>query len=209
MRVETIELLRCPAAHESSPLITVAYSRDGDRLTEGTLGCVVCGAEYSLRGGVVYLGADVAEPKASLMAVDAERTAALLGLSEPGMRVVLCGAFGDVADHLEQATGAIAITVNATPIVHKVSHADHVVIGPRALIPLGNASLHGLALDSAHTALRLDAPRVVRVGGRVLAPATAPLPTALRELARDQLEWVAIVESGVDSPVPLRRGAAN
>ena len=205
MRVETIELLRCPVLHESSSLVTVAQARDGDRLTEGELGCAVCGAEFPLRNGVVYLSKEVRDPLHA--EPDAARTAALLGLSEPGMRVALCGAFGAVSDAIEQATGAVCITVNASPLVHRESHADHLVIGSVTQLPFADASLSGIAIDAAHLALVSDAVRVLRAGGRVLAPVQVPVPVGLRELARDDTEWVAVVETPVSAPVGLRRGA--
>ncbi len=204
MRVEIIELLRCPTVHESSPLVTVASVRDGDRLVEGALGCAVCGAEYALTGGVVFLG-DERIDAAAHRAVDATRTAALLGLSEPGGRVGLCGAFGTVADAIEASTGATCVTVNAWPDLRSRSPADHLVIDIAASLPLASASLNGLAVDAAHVTLLPDAARVVRRAGRVLAPAHAPLPAGVQELARDDVEWVAVVTDPVSAPVGLRR----
>jgi len=204
MRVEIIELLRCPADHEPSPLVTVAHAREGDRLMEGTLGCAMCGGEFALRNGVVYLAASAPEPLS--MAADAARTAALLGLSEPGARVAMCGAFGAVAEDIEQRTGVVCIAVNASLHVLNASAADHIVIGTVARLPVADASLAGIALDTAHVALVGDAARVVRAGGRVLAPIQAPVPHGLRELARDDIEWVAVVETSASAPVGLRRG---
>ena len=206
MRVEFIELLRCPEAHEPSALVTVAHSRDGERLIDGTLGCAMCGAEFPLRRGVVYLAASA--PESSKIAPDPTRAAALLGLAEPGMRVALCGAFGAVAGAIEQETGVVCLTVNAPSLVQNEAGPDHVVIGSVAQIPLAGASLSGIALDAAHVPLVGDAARVVRVGGRVLAPIVAAVPAGLRELARDAFEWIAVVETSVSTPVGLRRGAA-
>jgi hypothetical protein len=39
----------------------------------------------------------------------------------------------------------------------------------------------------------------------LVAPAHAPLPAGVRELARDEREWVAVKESAASAPVPLRR----
>ena len=98
MRVDVIELLRCPRPHAQSPLITVADLRDGDNLLDAALGCVVCGAEYALRDGVAYLGSEIAfdfsldaESAAALPPPDPMRVAALLGLSDVTTRGVLCG----------------------------------------------------------------------------------------------------------------------
>lgn len=206
MRVEIIELLRCPAAHEPTALVTVANARRGDRLIDGALGCVVCGAEYVLRDGVVILGDAVAP---SNIEVDAARTAALLGLVEPGVRVALCGAYAGVATSLAQDVGAICVTVNASVAVQGGADADHVVVGAVPRIPLADASIGALAVDAAHEALLADAARVVRRGGRVLAPAGAPIPAGCVELARDDREWVAEVTAVVSVPITLRSARAT
>ncbi len=201
LRIDVIEILRCPAAHEPSALVTVAYARNGDQLVDGTLGCVVCGAEYALRDGVVYSGEAVS---ASDVAVDATRTAALLGLVDPGMRVALCGAYAEVAQSIARDAGAACLTVNASPAAHEGAESDHLVIGRVSRLPLADASLAALAVDDAHIALLADATRVVRRGGRVLAPAHAPVPPGCTELARDECEWVAEVTAAVSAPIALR-----
>lgn len=201
MRVEIIELLRCPAAHEPTALVTVANARQGDRLIDGMLGCVVCGAEYALRDGVVMLGNAVAAPS---LAADAMRTAALLGLLEPGVRVVLCGAYAGVATSLAQDVGAVCITMNASAAVQEGADADHLVLGGASRIPLADGSIGALAVDAAHVQVLADAARVVRRGGRVLAPSHAPMPDGCVELARDEQEWVAEVAAAASVPVVLR-----
>lgn len=206
MRVEIIELLRCPAAHEPTALVTVANERRGDRLIDGMLGCVVCGAEYALRDGVVLLGGAVAP---SGIEVDASRTAALLGLLEPGVRVVLCGAYAGVASSLAQDVGAVCITVNASVAVQGGADADHLVVGAASRIPLADGSIGALAVDAANEALLADAARVVRRGGRVLAPAHAPIPEGCLELARDDREWVAEVPAAMSVPIVLRSARAT
>jgi len=208
MRIETIEVLRCPAPHETSPLVTVAHSINGDRLIEATLGCPVCGEEYALKGGVAFFdpGAEETEPADG---VDALRTAALLGLSEPGMRVALCGSFGTVGDAIELATGAACITVNASGAVRRASEADHVVLGRHDVLPFATASLSALAVDDANLALLADAARVVRANGRVLATVHASPPAGVRVLARDDHAWVGVVDGVVSHPVGLTRGASR
>lgn len=202
MRVEIIELLRCPVAHEPAALVTVANVREGDRLLDATLGCMVCGAEYSLRDGVVILGDAIA---ASALDVDAMRTAALLGLIEPGVRVVLCGAYASAAAALAEDAGAACVTMNATVAQQQGTAADHLVIGGASRIPLADGSIGALAVDDAHLALLPDAARVVRRGGRVLAPSHAPVPEGCVELARDAMEWVAEVAVAASVPIALQR----
>ena len=200
-------LLRCPAPHELSPLVTVAIRREGDRLMEATMGCSVCRAEYGLRDGVAYLGVGGLDRSLERDApIDPMRIAALLGLGDPGARVMLCGTVGAAAETLETVTGALCVVINAPSAGDTCEWGDQLVIGISRTIPLASASLHGVAVDSAHVALLPDAARVVRVGGRVVAPAHAPVPAGCRELARDALEWVAEVELSVSAPVGLQLG---
>lgn len=208
MRVEIVELLVCPAVHASSPLVTVAHRRDGEWLIEATLGCSVCGAEYTLRDGVAHLGTrNAAQSDESAGTVDPLRLAALLGLSEPDARVALCGTLGAAATAIEAATGARCVVINAIAVEEVPDRRDHLIIGDATAIPLAGASLHGVAVDSAHIALLSDAARVVRHGGRVVAPVHAPVPEGCRELARDEREWVAEVVAWVSAPVTVRTKA--
>jgi len=231
MRVEMIELLRCPEAHEPSALVTVAFTRDGDRLLSGELGCPVCGAAYSLRDGAVWLvhegvrthDADVVvRPDGNAPPVDrrdvdrrdadlrdVEGTAALLDLSEPGMRTVLCGAYGTVAAALVDMTGARCIAIGGAAERGLPAEVDQVRMLSRARLPFADTCIDALAVDATYAALLADAARVVRVDGRVLAPSHLPVPHGLKELARDATEWVAVVLPGPTAPVGLRRARAT
>lgn len=219
MRVEIIELLRCPEAHEPSALVTVAFTRDGDRLLSGELGCPVCGAAYTLRDGVVWLEHEgvrtsdaVSRPHASAPDVDrrdVEGTAALLDLAEPGMRAVLCGAYGTVAAALVDMTGARCIAIGGATESELPAEVDQVRTLSRARLPFADACIDALAVDATHAELLADAARVVRVGARVLAPSHLAVPRGLKELARDATEWVAVVLPRSTAPVGLRRARAT
>ncbi len=221
MRVDVIELLRCPRPHAQSPLITVADRRDGDNLLDGTLGCVVCGAEYALRDGVAHLGGEVspevlvdADMAASVSPPDPLRVAALLGLSDVTTRGVLCGALASACGPIEELTGARCLAVN--PLVasnqspdalaaNGVPATDTILLDGYGLLPLPNGSLQGLAVDVVHHALLADATRAVRRGGRVVGPVSVAVPAGCRELARDDAEWVAEVETTSSEPVRISR----
>lgn len=210
MRVDLIELLRCPVTHEVAPLITVAHARRGDRLRNGTLGCPVCGAEYELREGIAYFGQPpVGEREANAPAPDVLRLAALLGLTQPGARVGLCGAYGAAGEGLELATESSCVLVNAS--APEGALLDQIEVDAQQALPIERGALAGLAVDTPNLALLSDAGRVVRRGGRIVAPISASVPAGCRELARDSTEWVAEVESVEPAAmagemVSLRRG---
>ena len=209
MRTDVMELLRCPVAHDASPLVTVARRRDGAWLIDATLGCPVCGAEYALRDGVALLGGDRdGDAPPPNRPVDAMRIAALLGLADPGLRVMLCGSLGAAAVGLESATGARCVVVNGATAADD-ARVDQLVIAARGLIPLASASLDGLAVDAHSISLLSDGPRVVRQGGRIIAPVNTPVPDRCRELARDQYEWVAEVQSAATAPVSIQLSASR
>lgn len=208
MRVDFIELLRCPGYHEPSALVTVAELRDGDRLVTGTLGCPVCQAEYLLADGVVDLTTPYARhvPRRATAVTeptDGARMAALLNLAEPGLRVALCGAQALHAEVLTTMSDAHCLAINAPGWLTTVVSSLRMDIG--GVLPLAAASLHGLGVDAHHAGLLADAARVVRVGGRVVAPVQTPIPPGLRELARDAVEWVAQVEAAAGPPIQLAR----
>lgn len=209
MRVETIERLYCPASHTPSPLITVAFERDGDWLIEGVLGCSVCGAEYVMAKGVVHFGAPPRAPIAAAGAAELDtpadpmRLAALLALSEPGMRIVLCGDIGQHAADLEMATGAKCLVVNAHGHSDLAQGADHITMPVDAPLPVADGALHGMAVDMAHIPQLSRAAVMVRAGGRLLAPSAATVPRGCTELARDAHQWVAEVDASQGRLVAL------
>jgi hypothetical protein len=80
-------------------------------------------------------------------------------------------------------------------------------LGGAATVPLAAGSLRGAALDArANDAAFLEsAIRAMRPAARVVAPVTTPLHAELKELARDDREWVA-EKVGQSAPmIPLRR----
>lgn len=207
MRIEFIELLRCPSSHELSPLITVANKRAGDHLLDAMLGCVVCGAEFEIRDGVAYLTEETAMATTDTIdVIDPMRIAALLSLTDASARALLCGAAASVSHEIESLTGARVASVNA-PALSMLEHelVDVIRLTPGAMIPLATASLQGLAVDEPHASLLADAARVVQRGGRVLGPLSAAVPLGCRELARDRREWVAEVEIASSAPIALKR----
>ncbi len=141
MRVDLIELLRCPANHELAPLITVADRRDGEHLLDASLGCVVCGANYLLRDGLLQLTSNDSHMRTTVAAIDVRlpvdvaadaavddaeewredssvqhaevvRIAALLNLTDASARVMLCGRSLGVAQAIETMTGVTTVSVN-------------------------------------------------------------------------------------------------
>lgn len=212
MRIDLIELLRCPRDHEPTPLVTVAYERDGDHLLSGSLGCPVCHANFTLRDGIAVLGAPAGTgdtPLANTMP-DVRRLAALLNLAEPGMRVALCGTYATAAAALDSQMDVQCVAINGV-FAPPMRHIDQLSVHAAARFPVADGAFHALALDTAHGNFLADVTRVVRAGGRIVAPVSLEVPAGCRERARDDVEWVAEVTAPpatTSAPVTLRRGSA-
>lgn len=138
-------------------------------------------------------------------AAEALRTAALLDLRTPGGTVLLAG------HHVQHATALAALVPDVLVLALNAPDGARTVHGDlraNAPLPLGVGTLRGARLDEPHATAEW-LPGVVRAiarGGRLVAPANAPLPDTTRERARDAHEWVADVQVAASGLVPLRRG---
>jgi hypothetical protein len=87
------------------------------------------------------------------------------------------------------------------------------IIRTDGLLPLAAGAARGIALDAGGAGTSpaervASAVRTTRVKGRVVGPVSLPLPAGVRELARDDREWVGEREPAASPPVTLhvRRG---
>jgi uncharacterized protein YbaR (Trm112 family) len=202
-----MELLRCPVAHEESALVASTTRQVERRILEGALGCPVCGAEYPITHGV----ADFKRSPASEADNDAigpapneeaiVRLAAQLDLTEQGRVVLLAGNYAALAPALCVTFDPLLIVVGVTEASeqHLAEHAS--VMRIATTVPLARSALHGAAIDARNIS-RLGLEQVsslLRPRGRLVAPTASALPSDVRELARDEFEWVATrsADSGV------------
>lgn len=196
MRLDLAERLRCPAAHEPTPLVVVAVRVDDRELIDGFAGCPACQLEARVADGAVRFGPPhdivVAHDAARASATDDDavaRTAALLGLADPGGAVLLSGRY----DALSRA-------------LRERYEVDTVVIGSRGAVPFIDHTFRAAAIDPASPAndpvayaVIADAARALIVGGRLLLPAAHALPPAVRRLAEDARERLG--EREAPSPI--------
>ena len=192
MLLSLVDVFRCPAAHEESPLVLSVDAWADQRIHTGVLGCPVCRARYPIRGGHVDFsgGADV-RPEDAGAAADGLRLAAQLDLSEPGGIVLLTGRYAG-------AHGALAELSNVTCLV-----VDSAVDpGPSAVsmtvlerLPLAERTLRGAALDAPRNtaAFLAQVARCTRPLGRIVAISGSPQLSGLRLLAEDDADWVSEV----------------
>lgn len=214
MFVELIDQLRCPAAHEESWLVLFADESRDRHILRGTLGCPVCGARYPIEGGTVWFdeaargrgtGAGTAVGGAAMSPLPPMAIAAYLDLAEPGGTVALFGAWSNAAEELGDVLERVEPVAIAPPsTTHPMLSA--IVLASPAQVPLASGAMRAAAVDAGDDAdlVAIEAARLVRSGGRILAPASAPVPAGVRELTRDASWWIGEREAGsVSGMIPL------
>ena len=207
MFVELIESLRCPRAHEESPLIASARRTEARHIVEGVLGCSVCGEEFSIVEGELHIDADATRGAPDVPSAEvAMRLAAFLEATDARGTALLLGRWGAHAGQVMRLTEAPVAVVNAPPGPPSGVAA---AILTRDAIPFAPGSVRGAALDAGMSAALIEsALRAVRPGGRVVADASLPLPPGVKEIARDATMWVGEKTAApVSAPrlVPLSR----
>ena len=189
MFIELIDLLRCPVDHEDSWLVAAFTRMDGRFVIEGKLGCPVCSASYAVtRGIAVFADSEISPVSSSSSPDEAMRVAALLGLTRPGALILLdeeaAGAAADVAALAE----CRVIAMNAPALMEESERVG--LIHCDARIPIAPGSVDGIVFSGDEGGFS-DAARVLRPGGRIIAPARSRLHPAFREMARDERSVVA------------------
>lgn len=214
MYLELVDVLRCTADHEESPLVAAITRRDDRDIVDGVLGCAVCHAEYPIERGIAVFGDGTgagagaagapdrdAEPPEAL----AMRCAAMLGLHEPGGIVVLGGTWGGAARELAEMTRVLAMLIEPPPEVPLANGIGAIRTG--GSLPLAAVSVRGIALDERTATPSLVASAVPALGahGRLVAPVAVPMPPGVVELARDDRYWVAEARAVASPPIQLIR----
>jgi uncharacterized protein YbaR (Trm112 family) len=211
MFVEIVDALRCPRAHEESWLVLAARRTEDRHVLEGTLGCPVCRAEYSIHAGIADFSDETARDHtfdaAALTLPPADHLAAMLNLGDALGFAVLIGSWGARADELVELLDAPPLLLVDPPAGIAMGHG---LSGIRAgkKLPLALGAARAVATDAIDPARVADAARVTRVGGRMVAPAVSLVPEGVRELVRDDAVWVGERLALPSAPVTLhvRRG---
>jgi uncharacterized protein YbaR (Trm112 family) len=205
--VELIESLRCPRTHDESALIASATKTEARHIIDGVLGCPVCNAEFPIRDGVAHFG-----PPPTLAAFEvpsqetAMRLAAFLELTDAQGFALLCSRWAIHIEPLSRLTETPIVAVNPS-IAMPVRLAAGAIRG--SVVPFAEGSARAFALDNAASkAIIASGVRAVRAGGRVLGPATLPVPEGVSEIVRDETMWVGEKTAASQSTprlVPLSR----
>jgi uncharacterized protein YbaR (Trm112 family) len=212
MYIDLVDALRCPRPHPSTWLVAAAVETRARCVIRGTLGCPVCEAEFPIEDGVAELGGDAPTAGAGSAGdvADGEltmRLAAFLDLATPGGIIAVGPAWDRALDPLLDVVDLRALVLD--PVAGWRPRPPFGAVRGGG-VPVAAGALRGVALDvrTADEVRLAAAVRALAPRGRLLAPATAPLPDGVRELARDATHWVAEREGALASPVvQLRRGS--
>jgi hypothetical protein len=212
MFIEMLDVLRCVNSHEDTWLVASLKAISNRFVLDGTLGCPVCHAEYSIKKGV----ADFRQAGDSAAALSdrppdretreelATRLGAFLNATEPGATIVLGGRWADAARELSTMTESRVLVLNPRPSVEESETVGLLLVSSE--IPLAPGSVQGVAVDESFAVeILASVVRVLRPGGRVVGPVAAEPPAELALLARDDINWVA--EKAAEM-IPLRRAEA-
>ena len=206
MFVELIDSLRCPVPHKNAAdswLVAAAAETVDRHIVRGALGCPVCHAEFDIRHGDVWFGAE--EPAAGFAVPsedDVTRLAALLAVDDRGGLYILDGAWGAMAVAVSGYSTAAHFILLSPPLG---CEADGTLRGAGDLVPIAAGAARGIALDRQSAVLAESAARALMANGRLIAPAATPVPPSITVLARDEHHWVGEQNDQGSHPIPLRR----
>lgn len=192
MFIELVDSLRCPVPHEESWLVAAASRTEFRHIVEGTLGCPVCQARYPIRRGVADLRRGAASVTTRELLPDegeATRLAAFLDLTDRSGVALLLGEWSAHAPLLRGLAETPLLLVD--PAAGTEGEPGISVLRCDGELPLATGSARGVALDGGSEARIASAVRAARPRGRIVAPASLPLPDGVTELARDERAWVA------------------
>jgi uncharacterized protein YbaR (Trm112 family) len=209
MFTELIDALRCPQPHEDSWLVATSSQSANRHILHGLLGCPVCRRTYPIVDGVARFGDGLDAVPVSPLADDAVfRLAAQLHLVEAPAPILLIGAWSCAAEPLRRMLPHVSILVGDASAVPVLDDKLNAVRLPTSSLPFAAGAMRGVALSPSHLsdAMLSECARVVRAGGRLVAPPDARLDTAAwRQLARDADVVVAERLPAASAPVQLRR----
>ncbi|MGV3709024.1 MAG: hypothetical protein ACO1Q7_09285 [Gemmatimonas sp.] len=220
MHLELVDYLRCPRPHAPGVLVAAADLIANRYVTEGTLGCPECLAEFSITGGITHFADAATAPNSqSTSTADDEgaplRLAAQLSASAGHSTFAVVGYALTTVVAMRELVPARVIVFNAPQLdavafpTERLQNA--MLVAPIGVahcgieLPLAESKFDGIALHAADDPLVHRAAASLKTKGRLVAPVSCRLPTGFQELARDQQVWVAERESTTSKPIGLTR----
>ena len=196
--------------------MALVHGANGTRITAADLACPLCQAVFEVRDGIGdFRHAPPPIPaSAEGPAPDATRLAALLGVGDAegpnGMApILLAGHEVSAGAALAERGGCPQLWINpAAGAPRPTPDQLWAILQVSDRLPLGRGTLAAASLDAAHArlpALVEAAAMAIRPGGRLVAPAGTAVPSEVRLLASDSMQWVGDVRTAPGGLVTLRR----
>lgn len=199
-------------SHEDSWLVATSTRTGNRHIVDGKLGCPVCRATFEITDGEVMFTTTPVLRSAIVLDDDAAfRLAAQMHLVEAPQPILLTGLWSRAVAPLRRIVSTVTMFVGDATTVATQDERVSTLRLPLTGIPLATGSLRGVALDRAHSsdAFVHAAARVLRVGGRLVVPASVMLDADIwRTLATDADIIVAERLAVASAPVQLRRAPA-
>ena len=177
-------------------MVAAFNKMNGRFVMEGKLGCPICHANYPIHDGIPDLRTDpffvalVDAPPRRVDPEEVERLAAFLNLTREGATVLLTGNHADAARGVAELTMSRTFALRPHPVfAHQDSELTATLLADTRL-PFATSSMDGVAVDDDKFSMA-EVSRVLKPGGRLVAPSTTELAGNIRELARDESYVVA------------------
>ena len=193
MFIELLDGLRCVADHPQIPLVAAILQRDERFVVQGVLGCPTCRREYQIGDGIAWFRDPYEGTSSAPEPRDAEgamRAGAFLAVSD-GVTIALVGDWARYAIELAELVGLRAYAVNPGGPIGESERVGSLYSDNR--LPFTDGLLRGVAIDESGWSteeLQL-ATRALSPGGRMVGPASSPVPAEMEEIARDDRWWIA------------------
>ena len=212
MFTELIDTLRCPNAHEDSWLVATSTRTQSRHIMDGKLGCPVCSATFEIKDGeVLFTTGSTLRTTRVLDEEAAFRLAAQLHLVEAPQPILLTGSWSRAVQPLRTIVPNVTMFVGDATSIITLDERVSTLRLPASAIALATGALRGVALDASHAGVEFLAAsaRVLRTGGRLVAPASVALDGAIwRTLASDAEVTVAERLATSSAPIQLKRAPA-
>ena len=146
MHLLLTDQLTCPRCGPDAGLILLAERVEARRVYDGQLGCARCRQHYDVREGVADLRTEPANDVTGSLAMEAEKLAALLGVTEGPAMLLLLGEDESIASALSEMLPDVEVIVahSAVAPAEERTGVSRLRIGQ--LVPLQDSGMRGVAV---------------------------------------------------------------
>ena len=169
MHLLLTDLLSCPKCGPESGLILLAERVEARRVYSGKLGCPACHSQYEVRGGVADLKVEDASNPPRDVAIEVDKLAALLGVSEGPAMLLLVGVHEAEAEALADMLQEVEVLVAHDDVKPGVERMGVSRLRVGTMMPLHDRAMRGVAISDGSTlSVVMEAARVCGIAARLV-----------------------------------------